>query len=351
LTLQRRRNLARFGAAVILLWLLGWTVFEDAAQGGLRNSDWPTFMIFGRLAVSDAGHLYDRDAQRRQQLAILGQGGYSQNGQPPGLLGAVAPPWVAFLAAPFAALGLVAGGLLWTLTEFAALLAGLALLARRVWDAVFAAAGIPAWIMLANAQLDGLVVLGLGLAWRLHRERPLLAGLALGLTLVKPHLVLVLPLALLLRRRWAVLAGWAVSAAILVGATELVDSRLSLAWLDAATSQAGRIGADLTPAGIGYLVSPEAGLALAALGALAALLLARRPAALLAGTLLAAPHGLFSDLTLLSAGTAAAGRARPLELGAVSGGAIVLVLVAHQRWLEALLGSLLILGLTWRLGR
>ena len=55
---------------------------------------------------------------------------------------------------------------------------------------------MPTALLLLNAQLDGIVALGIGAAFALW-SRPFLAGLALGLTLVKPQLVLPLGAALL----------------------------------------------------------------------------------------------------------------------------------------------------------
>ncbi|MGH7902819.1 MAG: glycosyltransferase family 87 protein [Candidatus Dormibacteraceae bacterium] len=53
--------------------------------------------------------------------------------------------------------------------------------------------------------------------WLMRRHRHLAAGLVLSLICVKPQLVILLPIALLVARRWRTLVGWAVGAAVLAG--------------------------------------------------------------------------------------------------------------------------------------
>src|SRR5260370_1509455 len=91
-------------------------------------------------------------------------------------------------------------------------------------------ASVPVALVLLNAQLDGLVALGIGAAIALW-SRPSLAGLALGLTLMKPHLVLALGAALLVSRKWRVLAGWAVAGVLLWASVAVLNPRWVLDWL------------------------------------------------------------------------------------------------------------------------
>src|SRR5207247_961308 len=81
-----------------------------------------------------------------------------------------------------------------------------------------------------SPQLDGIVALGVGAAIAL-RSRPYLAGLALGLTLMKPQLMLPLAVAVILARRWQVLAGWAAAGAGLLATTAILNPRWVLDWL------------------------------------------------------------------------------------------------------------------------
>src|SRR5206468_1727781 len=128
----------------------------------------------------------------------------------------LAPAYVALTAMPCELPGTELGGRLWILFGLACLGLGLWLASRPrpVSAALPGFAAVPTALMLLNAQLDGIVALGLGAAIALW-SRPFLAGLALGLTLVKPQLVLPLGLALIAARRWRVLAGWAVAGLVL----------------------------------------------------------------------------------------------------------------------------------------
>jgi hypothetical protein len=71
----------------------------------------------------------------------------------------------------------------------------------------------PFWNTLALGQISTLVLLGLAGYLRFYEQKPLLAGIFLALTIIKPHLVLlVLPLIFLhslWRRQWPLLAGFA----------------------------------------------------------------------------------------------------------------------------------------------
>src|SRR5207245_250073 len=178
------------------------------------NSDWPAFATGARLIVSDPGHLYDFDTQTRVQRQVTGGRVLVTLGIE-GILPFLAPAWVALLAVPFDALGTDLGGRLWILFGLACLAAGLFFATRpRPPTAILPGfAAVPTALLLLNAQLDGIVALGLGAAFALW-SRPFLAGLALGLTLVKPQLVLPLGLALIAGRRWRVLPAWAGGAVV-----------------------------------------------------------------------------------------------------------------------------------------
>ncbi len=173
------------------------------SEQSLVNSDWPAFAVGGWLAFSgDPDLLYNRPAQVRVQAGIA-RGVRLNPDDQGGLLPFDQPPWIALLSAPFAAIGNNLGARLWILVELVALAVGLAVLARggqRRWPALAAFASVPAALMALNAQIDGLVVLGLGAAFVLWRsDRRFVAGCALGLCLAKPHLVVGLALVLLKR--------------------------------------------------------------------------------------------------------------------------------------------------------
>ena len=195
------------------------------------NSDWPAFATGGRLIVEDPSHLYDMDTQRRVQLEVTGGRTLVTLGIN-GILPFLAPAWVAFLAVPFDLLGTNLGGRLWILAGLACLALGLYLAVRpRPPTAILPAfASVPTALLLLNAQLDGFVALGIGAALALWTQ-PFLAGLSLGLTLLKPQLVLPLGAALLLTRQWRVLAGWALAGVVLLATSVALNPRWVLEWL------------------------------------------------------------------------------------------------------------------------
>jgi hypothetical protein len=63
-----------------------------------------------------------------------------------------------------------------------------------------------------------IVVFAVAACWKLaDANKPYLAGAVLGLSVVKPQLMIILPLVLLIAGRWKIAAAWAVTAAILAG--------------------------------------------------------------------------------------------------------------------------------------
>jgi hypothetical protein len=193
---------------------------------------------------------------------------------------------------------------------------------------------VPTALLLLNAQLDGIVALGIGGALALW-SRPFLAGLCLGLTLVKPQLVLPLGAALLLTRSWRVIAGWAVAAAVLLAASAALNPRWVFEWLPAlgGTVQPGAREIDLAHLSTAL---PRAYQALAIvilslLALLAVLVLARRrrndfraaAAVLIAGGVLVAPHALPTDLVLVAVALAVWGEAEWHDWVVLSVGAAV----------------------------
>lgn len=319
-----------------------------ASSHELLNSDWTNFATGAHLLLSNPHQLYDLAAQRRVQAQIIGGGAFSFGGYH-GLLPFLGPPWVAMLAAPFTALGDVAGGRVWTLAEVLAYAGGIYLLAPagRRSITLSAVASAPAAVMVLNAQVDGLVVLGLGLAWSaLEGRRETAAGLALGLTLFKPQLVLPLAAAVLLGRRWRILAAWAATAVVLALAAEILDRRMLRSWLGAAGGPTGaNLGLPGLAPGSGHLWLIGI---LAVAGVVATLFAARgagdpegRAGVLVAGGLAAAPHALGSDFVLLPAAVAL-GRDGGLVLWLVISALSLVSLFVRAAWLSALVSVVLV---------
>jgi Glycosyltransferase family 87 len=344
----------RVALVAVCLGLVLYPFLESDRE--VMNSDWTGVATIAGLATAAPSRMYDREAQREQQLRLTHGGAASQQGQDDGLLPVVSPPWVGFLGVPFLALGPAWGGRLFGLFQLLALAAGLTLLAgpRRFAAVVPALAGVPAALMLANMQLDGMVVLGLGLAVALQRRNlGLWGGLALGLTLVKPHLVLAIGPGLLLARQWRLLAGWLASGLLLVGTSLLVRGNLIASWLAFIQHNARRIGEDISLPGLvgPSLVVPATLLALAVVLGLAYRRRHDQTVAagiLIAGGLLCAPHALATDTLMIGAGLLMAGRPGWKEWLVLSLAAAALAL-NHQPLLTALLGVATIGGFLIRL--
>jgi len=145
------------------------------------------------------------------------------------------PPLLAELFRPLAALPFAWAKRLFTLLSLAGLVGalrlattterrdlGLMILAAAVWPPVFLA--------LERGQLDLLLFPLLAVAWRMRHQRPAVAGACLAAcALAKPSVLVVLPVALLLRgrRAFALTAATVACLGVLLGAGALV-SGLSL---------------------------------------------------------------------------------------------------------------------------
>ncbi len=356
------------GRVVLLGVAIGIAAFPLLeSEQSLVNSDWSAFAVGGRLAFSgDPDLLYNGPAQVRVQAAITG-GVRLNAGDQGSLLPFDQPPWIALLAAPFAGIGNDPGARLWILVELAALAVGLSLLVGRAqprWRALVAFAAVPTALMALNAQVDGLVVLGLGGAFALWRsDRRVLAGCSLGLCLAKPHLVVGLAIVLLLAKEWRVVAGWALAAAGLLGAVAIRDPRWPVQWLRFLATDVRHIGSELSPVGaalrlpMGQAPALAAAIGVLALVVAATVLLAQRRrdtpnealAVVVTGSLLAAPHALESDLVLAAAAVALAGGAGWLTWGGLSAAAVVIA-VTHDLPASTILSVALVGALTLRLG-
>ena len=148
------------------------------------------------------------------------------------------PPWALPLAYPLGLLPLRLAGILWTLLLLTCLLISIRLLHQlhgsppnRIHWLGFAFT--PAIICLTMGQTSLLALLGLVLFLRFHRCHPFLAGAALWLCALKPHLFLpfaaVLALWIVVSRSYKLLAGFTLSLAFTSAIAFLIDPS---AWPD-----------------------------------------------------------------------------------------------------------------------
>ena len=349
-----RGNVALLGVS------LAFVLFSLLPNDDVINSDWPAFATGARLIVHDPAHLYDFDTQRQVELQVTGGRVLVTLGIK-GILPFLAPAWVALLAVPFDLLGPNIGGRLWVLFGLLCLAAGLYLATRPRAPSVIlpAFASVPTALMMLNAQLDGMVALGIGASIGLWPRR-YLAGLALGLTLVKPQLMLPLGVALILAREWRVLAGWITSGVVLLLATLAISPHWVFDWLGQtrSTVQTGAREVDVPHLAVLLPGSLQnAGLAVLTLVAIGVIVwLAWRArddrmgagiAIVVAGGVLAAPHALPADLVLVAVALAIWGRAGWIEWLALGAGALLAALTPVPY--PTLIGLALILGLTLRI--
>jgi hypothetical protein len=354
------------GSVAMLAVAVGFVIYPlIESEGDVINSDWPAFATGARIIVSEPGHLYDFELQQQIQFDVTGGRKLVTLGIN-GILPFVAPAWVAFFAVPFELLGTNLGGRLWVLFGLACLAIGLylAVMPRPPSAILPAFASVPTALVLLNAQLDGMVALGIGAAISLW-SRPFLAGLCLGLTLLKPQLVLPAGAALLVTRRWRVLGGWTVAGLVLWGSAALLNPGWVFQWLPALNGPVRAASREIDfahfgtafPAAIqGYAVAV---LSLVAL--VAVLALARRrgaqfrsaAAVVVAGGVLVAPHALPTDLVVVAVALAIWGEASWYDWLVLSVGAAVAALTPAP--VPAVVGVLVIGwvcaragGLTWR---
>jgi hypothetical protein len=348
------------GSVALLAVCLAFFIYPLLPNDDVINSDWPAFATGARLIVSDPGHLYDLNVQKVVQKDVTGGRVLITLGIE-GILPFLAPAWVAMLAVPFDAFGTDIGGRIWILFGLVCLAGGL-YLANRPRPPTLILPGfatVPTALMLLNAQLDGIVALGIGAAIALWK-RPYLCGLALGLTLVKPQLVLPLGVAVILERRWKVLAGWAIAGVALLAPTLVVNPHWIQDWLGQtrATVAAGSREVDLPHLGV-LLPDSAQTVAVAALTVIAVVVVLflawrlraqeMRPAiaVLVIGGVLASPHALPADLVLVALGLVIWGRATWIEWLLLSTGALIAALAPAP--IPAFVGLVVFAGLFARI--
>jgi len=123
----------------------------------------------------------------------------------------VYPPPFLLICAPFGALPFTPALLLFLAISYTALFLALRTVTPRRW-ALYATVAAPAlMVAILLGQCTVLVAALLAAGMSLLDRRPKLAGLLLGLLIIKPNLVMAVPVMLLLTRRWQVLAYAALS--------------------------------------------------------------------------------------------------------------------------------------------
>jgi hypothetical protein len=217
LTARRARAWGWLLLAVTILIAAGWIA---ASHGGLDptgkplGTDFTSFWTASRLALAGSPQaVYDVAAHRAQQAALFGHDtGYAAFFYPPMFLLLCLPlaglPYLAALAAWLVA----TGALYWRMA--------------RAWlGQAFGAMPIfafPAVLSNVGHGQNGFLsaaLFGAGALWL--ERRPILAGFCLGALVYKPHLGVIVPVALLIFGRWKTVAAAAAAVIALAAASYL----------------------------------------------------------------------------------------------------------------------------------
>ena len=203
---------------VFLSFCILWVQWQISAPGVSKLSgDFVSFWTAGKLALQGhAAEAYTRLSHFALQLDLHHDPGW-------GYLAFFYPPFFLLLCTGFALLGYFPALCVWLVTTFACYVAALrALLPKALRE------GVPVWVLflgypavMINAGFgqNGFLSAGLfgGAAVWLDR-RPALAGLCFGCLAYKPQLGIIVPLALIMARRWRCFAFAAATLVVLAAA-------------------------------------------------------------------------------------------------------------------------------------
>ncbi|MFZ0662126.1 MAG: glycosyltransferase 87 family protein [Acidobacteriaceae bacterium] len=137
------------------------------------------------------------------------------------------PPWALFLVLPLGFSGPRVGLFLWVIALAACIIGSVHLLNPRSRDNPLALLFAPAIACIGSGQSSPFLLLGFALFLYFHQRRPFLAGAALLLMAIKPHLFLVFWAVLLAesiyRRRFRIIAGAAAALALAAAFATALD--------------------------------------------------------------------------------------------------------------------------------
>jgi glycosyl transferase family 87 len=207
--------------------LTAWFVVAVPLRQDILDNDLTFVYIGARIGLEQGwSHIYSLALQHDLFTQLRPHGDFNDGAR------FISPPPFAWLILPLTLLG--AGGAVyaWLAISGASLVAGWWLAAPGGWRSralwlLGAFAWYPVLYSMSLAQPALVIVLLVAAAWRLTEAgRPYLAGLVLGLSVIKPQLTLLLPLVLLLSGRWKVAASWAATAAVLaVGSLAVIGAQ------------------------------------------------------------------------------------------------------------------------------
>jgi len=185
-------------------------------RGDILNNDLTLIYIGARIGLEHGwNHIYSLPLQHELFTQMRPHSPFNDGER------FLSPPPFAWLVLPLTLVGAAGAVYVWIAGSVLALVAAWWIAApgqgpARVLWLLAALAWYPVLYSLSLAQPDLLLVLLMAAGWRLaEAKRPYLAGIVLGLSVIKPQLTIVLPLLLLVSGRWRIAAAWVVTAAAL----------------------------------------------------------------------------------------------------------------------------------------
>jgi hypothetical protein len=215
--LSGRLVLIGLASAIVYLGFLAVTVMQGQwlidGHGRPVASDFVNVWAAGRLAIDgQPAAAYDWTIHKQVENAAVGyafEGYYNWN----------YPPTFLFAAAPLALVPFVPSVLAWLASTFAAYVAAVRTIVGARAGMVLAC-GFPGVLWTFTTGQNGFLTAALiGGALALMDKAPIAAGVLLGLLTYKPHFGILFPLALVLDRRWCVVAAAATTALLLAAAS------------------------------------------------------------------------------------------------------------------------------------
>ena len=198
--------------------------FPRLPGGGVALPDYLAHWTGGRLLLDGStSHLYDPSVQRVVQHQDVGPGPLSWF---------ISPPFATLMYAPFAAMNYGLSALVWTILSVVLLLAAIRLMrpfAPRLfsqhltWIVVIVLSTQPVFEAIGSGQDSALSLLIWVFGIRLMLAgRDVPAGIVFALGLFKPQQFILIPIVLLIQRRFRALASWFATAGILAAASVAV---------------------------------------------------------------------------------------------------------------------------------
>ncbi|MEZ5400393.1 MAG: glycosyltransferase family 87 protein [Bryobacteraceae bacterium] len=163
--------------------------------------------------------LYNTEASRRIHTQVTSDGNWYPSVYYTRL------PWYALALSPLGKLPYLTAYAIWVWGNIAIFAAFLYLYVRQYLDGImFASLSVPMLVNFTNGQDAGLVTALCGFGMLLSaRGRDFEAGLLMSLASIKFHVLILAPVAVILHRRWALLRGASVGAAVLLVLSAIAD--------------------------------------------------------------------------------------------------------------------------------